>query len=232
MSLPAIPQEVEMLDLEQLLEVVLDEAQTSANACLTCSFQAEDLIVLDFLRQRLPRLPVLFLETGYHFAATYEFRDRLAQEWRLNLVNVLPEKSVAQQEAEHGLLYQSDPTACCQLRKVAPLMKALEPFDLWFTGLRREQSPTRANLRKIEQHRLPSGKTLLKVSPLADWTWAQVWERTGARGLPYLPLYDVGYPSIGCEPCTALPSDPGNARSGRWGGRKLECGIHTFSERA
>jgi phosphoadenosine phosphosulfate reductase len=232
MNLPAIPQEVEMLDVEQLLEAVLGEAQTSSKACLTCSFQAEDLIVLDFLRQRLPQLPVLFLETGYHFAATYEFRDRLAQEWRLNLVNVLPEKNVAQQEAEHGLLYQSDPTACCQLRKVAPLMKALEPFELWFTGLRREQSPTRANLRKIEQHRLPSGKMLLKVSPLADWTWAQVWERTGARGLPYLPLYDAGYPSIGCEPCTALPSDPGNARSGRWGGRKLECGIHTFSERA
>jgi phosphoadenosine phosphosulfate reductase len=72
---------------------------------------------------------------------------------------------------------------------------------------------------------------LLKISPLADWTWAQVWEYTGGHGLAYLPLYDAGYPSIGCEPCTALPSDPGNARSGRWGGRKLECGIHTFSER-
>jgi phosphoadenosine phosphosulfate reductase len=110
-------------------------------------------------------------------------------------------------------------------------MKALEPFDVWFTGLRREQSPTRANLQKIEQHRLPTGKTLLKVSPLADWTWAQVWEYTGGHRLAYLPLYDAGYPSIGCEPCTAFPADPGNARSGRWGGRKLECGIHTFSER-
>ena len=188
--------------------------------------------MLDLLRKRLPQIPVLFLETGYHFAATYEFRDRLAAEWNLNLVSVLPEKTVAQQEAERGLLYQSDPTACCQLRKVAPLMKALEPFDIWFTGLRREQSPTRANLKKIEHHRLPSGKTLLKVSPLADWAWAQVWEYTGGHRLAYLQLYDAGYPSIGCEPCTALPADPANARSGRWGGRKLECGIHTFSERA
>jgi len=229
MSLTLDPQQVEALNVGQLLDAVLSSAQP-ARACLTCSFQAEDIVVLDLLRQRLPELPVLFLETGYHFAATYEFRDRLAAEWNLNLVNVLPEKTVPEQEAELGLLYQSDPTACCQLRKVAPLMKALEPFDVWFTGLRREQSPTRANLQKIEQHRLPSGKTLLKVSPLADWTWGQVWEYTGAHRLAYLPLYDAGYPSIGCEPCTDLPADPGNARSGRWGGRKLECGIHTFSE--
>lgn len=230
MSLPLNTQQIETLNVEELLDAVLTVSQ-AARACLTCSFQAEDVIVLDFLRKRLPRIPVLFLETGYHFAATCEFRDRLASEWELNLINVLPEKTVGQQEAERGLLYQSDPTACCQLRKVAPLMKALEPFDIWFTGLRREQSPTRANLQKVEQHRLPSGKNLLKVSPLADWTWAQVWEYTGGHGLEYLRLYDAGYPSIGCEPCTALPSDPGNARSGRWGGRKLECGIHTFSER-
>jgi phosphoadenosine phosphosulfate reductase len=224
------PQQIEALDVEHLLEAVLDSSQTD-RTCLTCSFQAEDIIVLDFLRKRLPQVPVLFLETGYHFAETYQFRDRLAADWKLNLVNVVPERTVAEQEAERGVLYRTDPTACCQLRKVAPLMKALEPFEVWFTGLRREQSPTRANLRKVEQCRLPSSKALLKVSPLADWTWAQVWEYTGARHLAYLSLYDSGYSSIGCEPCTALPADPGNARSGRWGGRKLECGIHTFSER-
>jgi phosphoadenosine phosphosulfate reductase len=231
MNLTLHEQEVEALEVRELLDRVLDGSQ-SGRACLTCSFQAEDVIVLDFLRKRLPHIPVLFLETGYHFAQTYEFRNRLTADWNLNLVNVLPEKTVAEQEAERGLLYQSDPTACCQLRKVASLMKALEPFDVWFTGLRREQSPTRANLKKVEQHRLPSGKTLLKVSPLADWSWVRVWEHTGAHRLAYLPLYDAGYPSIGCEPCTARPTDPGNARSGRWGGRKLECGIHTFSERA
>ena len=117
-------------------------------------------------------------------------------------------------------------------RKVEPLIEALGHFEIWFTGLRREQSPTRKNLKKVEQHRLPSGKTLLKVSPLADWTWAQVWEYTGANGLSYLPQYDEGYASIGCQPCTAIPDDPNNPRSGRWSGKKLECGIHTFSERA
>ena len=216
---------------QEVLEFVLKSRMPSL-ACLTCSFQAEDIIVLDLLRKRLPKIPVLFLDTGYHFVETYRFRDQVKSEWDLNLVNVTPKKTVAQQESEFGILYRNEPTKCCQLRKVEPLMEALEPFEIWFTGLRREQSPTRKNLRKAEDHRLPSGRTVLKVSPLADWTWAEVWEYTGANRLKYLPQYDQGYASIGCEPCTALPDDPTNPRSGRWGGKKLECGIHTFSERA
>jgi phosphoadenosine phosphosulfate reductase len=215
---------------EEVLERVLANRSASV-ACLTCSFQAEDIIVLNLLRKHIPKIPVLFLETGYHFAATYQFRDQIARQWDLNLVNIVPKKTVARQESEFGILYRDEPAKCCQLRKVEPLMEALEPFSVWFTGLRREQSPTRKNLCKAEDHRLPSGKTVLKVSPLADWTWSQVWEYTGANRLSYLPQYDQGYVSIGCEPCTALPGDPSNPRSGRWGGKKLECGIHTFSER-
>jgi phosphoadenosine phosphosulfate reductase len=175
---------------------------------------------------------VLFLDTGYHFAQTYEYRDRMTRQWSLNLVNVLPEVTVEEQESALGILYRSEPTRCCQLRKVEPLMRALEPFDIWFTGLRREQSPTRKNLKKVELHRLPTGKTLWKVSLLADWNWEQVWQYVNANEIPSLPQYDEGYLSIGCQPCTALPSDPNNPRSGRWGGTKLECGIHTFSTQA
>jgi phosophoadenylyl-sulfate reductase (thioredoxin) len=222
---------LEARSAEEVLDLVLAGRALSL-ACLTCSFQAEDIIVLSLLRKHIPKIPVLFLETGYHFAETYQFRDQIAREWDLNLVNVIPKKSVAQQESEFGILYRDEPTKCCQLRKVEPLMEALEPFEVWFTGMRREQSPTRKNLRKAEDHRLPSGKAVLKVSPLADWTWAKVWEYTGANRLSYLPQYDRGYASIGCEPCTALPHDPNNPRSGRWSGKKLECGIHTFSERA
>ena len=221
---------VESYDAEGVVNSILAEASAAA-VCLTCSFQAEDMIVLHLLRQQLPQVPVLFLETGYHFSETYQFRDKTTSEWGLNLVNVVPERTVEQQESQLGILYREDPAKCCQLRKVDPLMASLEPFEVWFTGLRREQSPTRKNLKKIEQHRLPSGKTLWKVSPLADWTWAQVWEYTGKHGLNYLPQYDRGYASIGCEPCTAIPADPSNPRSGRWSGRKLECGIHTFSEK-
>jgi phosphoadenosine phosphosulfate reductase len=215
---------------EDVIAAVL-AGNAESRACLTCSFQAEDIIVLHLLRKYLRDVPVLFLETGYHFAETCEFRDKLTREWQLNLVNVVPRQTVAEQESELGVLYRSEPTKCCQLRKVEPLMEALEPYEIWFTGLRREQSPTRKNLKKVEQHRLPSGKCLLKVSPLADWKWGQVWEYTGGNGLSYLPQYDHGYLSIGCEPCTAIPDDPANPRSGRWGGKKLECGIHTFSEK-
>jgi phosphoadenosine phosphosulfate reductase len=150
----------------------------------------------------------------------------------LHLVNVLPKQTVPEQESAFGILYQSDPTRCCQLRKVEPLLGALEPFDVWFTGLRREQSPTRRNLKKLELHRVPTGKILWKVSLLADWNWEQVWSYVNAHGISHLPQYDKGYLSIGCQPCTALPADPNNPRSGRWGGTKLECGIHTFSKRA
>jgi phosphoadenosine phosphosulfate reductase len=215
---------------EEIIDSVLG-THADSRICFTCSFQAEDVIVLHLLRKRVPNIPVLFLETGYHFPQTYEFRDKLTREWQLNLENVIPKKTVVEQEAEFGVLYRAEPSKCCQLRKVEPLLNALEPFQIWFTGLRREQSPTRKNLEKLEQHRLSTGKTLLKVSPLAEWTWAQVWEYTAANRISHLPQYDQGYLSIGCQPCTAIPDDPANPRSGRWGGTKLECGIHTFSEK-
>jgi len=230
MTTPLHLENLESHTADRLVDVVLASGW-QARACLTCSFQAEDIIVLNLLRKRVPQIPVLFLETGYHFAETYRFRDRLVHEWNLNLVNVMPKLSVAQQESQLGILYRNDPARCCHLRKVEPLFEALEAFDLWFTGLRREQSPTRRNLQKVEDHRLPSGKAILKINPLADWTWANVWEYSGANHLNYLPQYDQGYASIGCEPCTALPQDPNHPRSGRWSGKKLECGIHTFSER-
>ncbi|MGA8233064.1 MAG: phosphoadenylyl-sulfate reductase [Candidatus Acidiferrales bacterium] len=224
----ALPESLESLSPAQVIDAVLGGCDP-AGVCLTCSFQVEDMIVLDLLRRKIPGIAVLFLDTGYHFAKTYEFRDRMVKEWSLNLVNLQAVQSVANQEAQFGILNRSDPTRCCQLRKVEPLMSGLEPYEVWFTGLRREQSPTRANLKKVEEHRLPSGKLLWKVSPLADWNWQQVWDCGTSNGIGYLPLYDEGYRSIGCEPCTALPEDPNNPRSGRWGGKKLECGIHTFS---
>ncbi len=198
----------------------------SGSPCVTCSFQAEDMVVLHLVRERVPDVPVLFLETGYHFAEVYQYRDEMAARYGLNLVNVMPAETVAQQEAKFGVLYQSQPDQCCKLRKVGPLFAALENYETWFTGLRRVQSPTRANLAVSDVFPLPSGKKLRKVSPLAAWTDRDVWSFAREHEIPLLKLYDLGYTSIGCEPCTALPADPGNLRSGRWAGRKLECGIH------
>jgi phosphoadenosine phosphosulfate reductase len=230
MSQAAIAEQFEGLAAEEVVERLL-AGDPGRATCVTCSFQAEDMIVLDMIRQRMPQVPVLFLDTGYHFADTYAYRDRMTAQWKLNLVNVLPKNTVAEQEAAFGILNQTDPGRCCQLRKVEPLMEALQAYELWFTGLRREQSPTRKNLKLVEEHQLPSGKTLLKVSPLAMWDWKQVWRYTADHGIEYLPLYDAGYKSIGCEPCTAVPVEGADPRSGRWGGAKLECGIHTFSKK-
>jgi phosphoadenosine phosphosulfate reductase len=224
-----VPEIVESMPAEVLMDHAL--AAPAARVCITCSFQAEDMAVLHMLRRRLPGVPVLFLDTGYHFAETYAYRDRMAAAWTLNVRNLTPAMTVHEQESAFGILHQSDPGRCCQLRKVQPLMEALEGFDVWFTGLRREQSPTRKDLKKVEQHRLSSGRVLAKVSVLADWKWPEVREYVDRHEIELLPLYHLGYPSIGCEPCTSVPIAGADPRSGRWGGKKLECGIHTFSER-
>ena len=221
----------EAMTAEALVTQVLHGADP-ASVCFTCSFQTEDMVVLHMLRQHLPNVPVIFLETGYHFKEVIAYRDRMTAEWGLNLVNAMPLTTLAEHESKFGLLYLVNPTECCRIRKVEPLMRSLEPFDWWFTGLRREQSPTRAGLQKVEDHKLPTGRHLKKVSVLADWTWDQVSGYAETHGIPELELYARGYTSIGCEPCTAIPAAGADARSGRWGGKKLECGIHTFSEKS
>jgi phosphoadenosine phosphosulfate reductase len=160
----------------------------------------------------------------HHFAQTYAYRDELAAAWKLTLINLCAD------EPSPGL-WQTSTDACCAKHKVGPLFAALEPYDAWFTGLRRQQSASRAALEQVEHFQLPSGKTLTKVSPLTHWTTEQVWDYAKAHHIPLLPLYDLGYPSIGCEPCTSLPVDGGHPRSGRWQGQKLECGIHIQGRR-
>ncbi len=225
-----IDSECENLSAKELIGRVFQSHR--GRACLTCSFQLEDMVMLHLLRQQQSDIPVLFLDTGYHFQEIYAYRDRMAREWNINLINVMPAQTVLHQEEEFGILYQNDPGHCCQRRKVWPLFQALRSYDIWFTGLRREQSPTRNNLSVIEQHQLPQEKTLLKVSPLALWNWHQVQEYVAAHAITPVSLYAAGYTSIGCEPCTAIPVAGSHPRFGRWGGAKLECGIHTLTDRA
>ncbi len=234
MSVDVLMDVRETLSAQELVADVVRQAELEnglESICLTSSFQAEDMVVLHMLRELLPQIPVIFLETGYHFPELIAYRDQMVREWGLNLVNALPKTTLEEHEREFGLLHIVEPTKCCAIRKVEPLMRSLEPYSWWFTGLRREQSPTRAGLKKIEDHRLPSGKAMKKVSVLADWDWGRVEGYALAQGIPRLELYDRGYTSIGCEPCTAVPAVGADPRSGRWGGKKLECGIHTFSEK-
>jgi phosphoadenosine phosphosulfate reductase len=211
-------------------DLIHDELNAGRLACVTSSFQTECVALVHMVTRESPDVPVLFLDTGYHFAETYVYRDDIVRSLSLNLVNLKAAQPVAEQEAQHGLLYRTAPDRCCGFRKVTPLFAGLSGYDVWFTGLRRDQSPTRANLQPVEPFKLPNGKTLRKISPLAEWSTKDVWDYLKQQGIPVLPLYDAGYTSIGCEPCTALPFDPDNPRSGRWAGKKLECGIHIQAE--
>ena len=215
--------------VDQAASLIRGILRQDGEACVTSSFQAECMALVDLLIVEQPDIPVLFLDTGYHFPETYAYRDQMAAKLQLNLVNLSPKLTVREQEGQFGILNQTAPDRCCGMRKVEPLFRGLENYDLWFTALRRDQSPTRANLQPVDQFRLPTGKQLTKISPLADWTSADVWTYLKRRGIPVLPLYGQGYTSIGCAPCTTPPADPGNPRSGRWAGRKLECGIHISS---
>jgi phosphoadenosine phosphosulfate reductase len=206
--------------LEQESLRIVDTALAAHDRpCVTCSFQAGGVVLLHMLRRRDPRIPVLFLDTVHHFAETLAYRDRIVDAWQLNLI------TLRAAEPSPGL-WQRDTDACCQRHKAAPLFSALEAYTVWFSGLRRDQSPSRADLNEIAAFRLPSGTTVKKASPLVAWTTKDVWYYAKAHAIPLLPLYDEGYTSIGCEPCTSLPLDPSDPRSGRWQGQKLECGIH------
>jgi phosphoadenosine phosphosulfate reductase len=199
---------------------VIEQALATAKLpCITSSFQAECIVLTHLLREVQPDIPVLFLDTFHHFPQTLAYRDEMTERWGLTLINL-------QAKTPSVGLWQAESTeACCKRHKVEPLFSALEGYDTWFTALRRDQSPSRANLQEVEPFNLPA-KTISRVAPLAAWTARDVWAYAKAHDIPLLPLYDQGYTSIGCEPCTALPFDPANPRSGRWQGQKLECGIH------
>ena len=218
--------DAKLTHVRELLARELAAAPGEREACITCSFQAEDVLLLHLTRELRPNIPVLFLDTGYHFAETYAYRDRMAQEWQLNLVNLIPANTIAQQENEHGMLHQHAPDRCCQLRKVEPLFAAVANYKVWLTGLRREQARSRAALEEAADFALPGGVIVRKLSPFADWTTRDVWQLCEHFNIPLLPLYELGYSSIGCEPCTSIPTDPNDPRSGRWAGKKVECGIH------
>jgi phosphoadenosine phosphosulfate reductase len=198
--------------------LVADQLAAAAAPCVTSSFQADCVVLLHILRTVRPDVPVLFLDTVHHFPETYAYKDELTARWGLNLV------TLRAADPAPGLWQQST-DACCARHKVGPLFSALSHYDTWFTGLRRAQSPSRAALGEVEPFTLPGGQVLRKVSPLAAWTTKDVWAYAKAHDIPLLPLYERGYTSIGCEPCTSLPGGS-NERSGRWGGKKLECGIH------
>jgi len=195
------------------------------------SFQSSGLVLLHMLRDVKPDIPVLFLDTGFHFEETLAFRRRVTEMWDLKLVDLRGEHgSVKEQVRRHGAeLYRRDPERCCFINKVEPLQDALEEYDAWISGIRRDQSPLRASTPVVEAQMLPSGNEVMKIHPLAGWSREDVSEYVTTHSIPTHPLLEQGYRSIGCWPCTRPVTAGEDERAGRWDGfNKTECGIHTF----
>lgn len=216
-------------------DVLTWASETIDRLAVATSFQSSGLVILHLLRSIRPDLPVLFLDTGFHFPETMAFKDALAQQWDLDLVELRGEHgSVARQTELYGPgLYRRDPDRCCEINKVLPLQRALEGYDGWISGLRRDQSPLRAGTAMVEAQMLPSGREIIKIHPLATWSRADVQTYIDDHGIPTHPLFERGYSSIGCWPCTRAVSEQEHERAGRWDGYgKNECGIHSFGKPA
>jgi phosphoadenosine phosphosulfate reductase len=195
---------------------------------LACSFGAEDVVLVDMIRRIDPAVPLFYLDTDFLFPETYEVRDRIVARYGIAPDRLIQVKSLltpAQQAAQYGdALWSREPDRCCSLRKVEPLTRTLSGYAAWVTGIRRDQSPTRASAKLIEWDQKFH---LVKVNPLAKWTWSDVWTYITVHEIPYNRLHDRHYPSIGCTHCTA-PVNPGDdPRAGRWKNfTKTECGLH------
>jgi phosphoadenosine phosphosulfate reductase len=192
---------------------------------IATGFGAEGVALIDMAVALNPRADVFFLDTGFLFPETYELRRRLEDRYRIRIRSVSTSLDPHKQQELYGpRLWERDPDLCCRLRKLEPLRTALDGFDAWMTAIRRDQSPARELARVVEWD---ARWNLVKINPLVRWSRADVWRYIVRNNLPYNPLHDRGYPSIGCTHCTQ-PVDQGeHERAGRWKGRdKTECGLH------
>ena len=211
--------------VEQALAVLAWAGETFGDSFVITSSMADGLLA-HLASQAVPGVNVVFLDTGYHFAETIGTRDWITSALPITLRNIQPARTVAEQDAEHGpALYERDPDLCCSLRKVQPLAAALAGFSAWGSGVRRDESASRAGTRLVDWD---AKRGMVKVNPLAAWTQDDVDAYIAEHQVPVNPLQEIGYASIGCQPCTR-PVAPGeDPRAGRWAGKnKVECGLHT-----
>ncbi|ARK29439.1 phosphoadenylyl-sulfate reductase [Halalkalibacter krulwichiae] len=192
----------------------------------SCSFGAEGMVLIDLISKVKKDATIVFLDTDFHFKETYELIDKVKARYpSLNIEVMKPELTPAEQAEQYGdRLWERDADACCKIRKLEPLEKKLSQYDAWISGLRREQSPTRANTQFVNQdNRFQS----IKICPLIHWKEDEIWMYIKLHKLPYNELHDQNYPSIGCEYCTKAVAEGEDPRSGRWANSaKTECGLH------
>jgi phosphoadenosine phosphosulfate reductase len=229
-SVRRLSDELEKASLTEVLQWVW--GRFGEQAAVGTSFQGAGLVLLDHAVRAGLGLPVFTLDTGVLFKETLELKERLEAFWGIRIERVEPERTLEEQAQELGPeLWGRRPDLCCQLRKVEPLQRKLRDLSVWITGVRRQQSETRQQTRLLELYLFDpiSERHILKLNPMVAWSREAVWTYLKERGIPYNPLHDRGYRSIGCAPCTQPLSDGENERAGRWTGfEKTECGIHTF----
>jgi phosphoadenosine phosphosulfate reductase len=220
-------QRFEAAEPQDIVRWALAEAGLGRIA-IASAFQAEGTCLIHMATEVDRDVPILFLETGFHFAATLAFKERLTERLGLNVVDLVGDYTVEEQAREFGpRLYERDPKLCCQLNKVIPFDRALRGFDAWLTSMRRDSAWTRRHTPIVSQTEFEDGTTLVKVNPIANWTRQQAWAYLKEHDLPNNPLYDLGFASIGCAPCTRMVFAGEDERAGRWSGLlKTECGIH------
>lgn len=223
----ALNERFERSSPEAVLRWALEESGLDRVA-VASAFQAEGTCVLHMATRIRPEIPVLFLDTGFHFRETLAFKAELTELLGLHVVDLRGDHTPETQAREYGdRLYDRDPDMCCRLNKVIPFTRALHGFDAWITGLRRDSAPTRAGAPIVEAYELEPGRPMVKVNPLAAWTRRDTWAYLRAHDLPRNPLYDLGFAQIGCAPCTSRVAPGGHERDGRWDGSlKVECGLH------
>ena len=223
--------EIERLGLEfeketpqKIIKFALDKY--GSRVSFASSFGAEDVAIIDMIAKIKLGARVFTLETGYLFSETHDVIRRIKEKYNIKLEIYTPSTSMEEFERQYGKLYETDPDKCCAIRKIEPLNRAMaDNLDAWITGIRRDQSPTRANTKKVE---MDKKFNLVKFNPIADWISEKVWNYIRKNNVPYNVLHNKNYPSIGCAPCTKPVKSGEDPRAGRWAGKeKTECGLHT-----
>jgi phosphoadenosine phosphosulfate reductase len=222
LPLSLAPAELEAMPAEEVIRWA--HAEFGDRLCLSCSWQKQSSVLVHMVADLGLDVDVVELDTHLFFRETYDTRDHLVERYGLRLIRPQIPTVAEQHRAEGPNLWERDPDRCCNIRKVEPLLRALEPYDAWISGIRRDQSPSRVGTPKLEWSERYG---VWKVHPLAEWDEKRVWAYIEVNEIPYNPLHDVGYRSIGCIPCTRPISPDEEERAGRWAGSdKLECGIH------
>jgi len=198
----------------------------SPDIAMSTGFGASGMVLIHMISQIDPKMKIIFLDTGFHFKETLEFKKQVIEKYGVNIIDyraAISKEELFKVISPHP--YHDDPDKCCHINKVEPMQRAVQGLKAWISAIRRDQSASRTQIEILEEYE----GGLIKINPLVNWTRKEVWNYLYHNQVPYHPLHDQGYPSVGCEPCTQPVGDNAPERAGRWVGKgKLECGIHTF----